>query len=990
MNVKFRLRRDTAANWATANPILASGEPGFVTDTSDLKIGDGVTEWVSLRTVATSADVTALIAQIDSVDTDLTQDIADLTANLNADGGAVHKDALPVNVKDFGATGDGVTDDTAAIHAARDAGAASNRDIYFGPGDFLSPGLTANVPGQTWLLDKATTIVLDPADTNHAITVAASGVAIRGGGKIAAGTATHACIFINAGISDVDMDGMELEGGTYGVRVKGGTGAVTTRVSVVDCYVHNQVSHGVYFNWETEDSRISGCNIASPGGNGIWVGNNSLRPKITDNIITSSGRIGIEVFNGSGDALVSGNTVNICSSIGISLDRADRSQVALNTIISSGSYGLELAGSNACAVLGNTVRLAGSVGVSISALGVGTSCDDNLIQGNYFYNPAGNGIYAGGSSQGAKRMRIIGNYVVDAGNGASGFVAIGNATGIGCTDAVIANNIVRWTITSTSCSGINPNMPNATITGNQIIHDAGQVTGGGTGINLPSTALDCTVVGNTIEGAGKCSNGIVMSSSCTGVLVAGNKITGTTSNLIQNNSASATNHIANNLCTRSGGAGITAGGATLSGNRDTASAFSVNAGGSRFDGNVGFFATTPVAQQTGVSPGKALENFGLATALSRTFNVKDFGAVGNGTTNDAAAIQAAIDAASAVATGATVEFPPGFYKINTGLTLTAPNVRLVGLGGPGHMGISGSFSGRSYATAVIHSDTAGLVLLTIGTTATTDWRGPTIENLTFNDSSAGNSTIAGAILVQRMNNGVIRNCGFNRISAGYGIKTNATSGNPQYWTIERANMLACLTGIDMRSPSSDWVIRDCVIWGAGSSGPGVVAGSFGMRLNGTAKVFGTSVQYNDIEIEVGGDHNQLIGCTIEAAGANTAPAPSVGVDVISGANNVVDVEAANTHLYTVNPVRIAAAATGTVVRNYRATGAPAVPIADSGVNTSHTSLPAGNKFAGNMGFYGTPPIAKPTVTGSRSGNAALASLLTQLAALGLVTDSSTA
>jgi hypothetical protein len=43
-----------------------------------------------------------------------------------------------------------------------------------------------------------------------------------------------------------------------------------------------------------------------------------------------------------------------------------------------------------------------------------------------------------------------------------------------------------------------------------------------------------------------------------------------------------------------------------------------------------------------------------------------------------------------------------------------------------------------------------------------------------------------------------------------------------------------------------------------------------------------------------------------------------------------------------------------------------------------------------LAFFGTSPIAKPAVTGSRGGNAALASLLTQLAALGLITDSSTA
>lgn len=45
---------------------------------------------------------------------------------------------------------------------------------------------------------------------------------------------------------------------------------------------------------------------------------------------------------------------------------------------------------------------------------------------------------------------------------------------------------------------------------------------------------------------------------------------------------------------------------------------------------------------------------------------------------------------------------------------------------------------------------------------------------------------------------------------------------------------------------------------------------------------------------------------------------------------------------------------------------------------------------GNVGFYNTAPVAKPTVTGSRAGNAALASLLTALASMGLVVDSSTA
>jgi hypothetical protein len=42
-----------------------------------------------------------------------------------------------------------------------------------------------------------------------------------------------------------------------------------------------------------------------------------------------------------------------------------------------------------------------------------------------------------------------------------------------------------------------------------------------------------------------------------------------------------------------------------------------------------------------------------------------------------------------------------------------------------------------------------------------------------------------------------------------------------------------------------------------------------------------------------------------------------------------------------------------------------------------------------LGFYNTTPTTKPTITGSRGSNAALADLLTKLAGLGLLTDSTT-
>ena len=48
------------------------------------------------------------------------------------------------------------------------------------------------------------------------------------------------------------------------------------------------------------------------------------------------------------------------------------------------------------------------------------------------------------------------------------------------------------------------------------------------------------------------------------------------------------------------------------------------------------------------------------------------------------------------------------------------------------------------------------------------------------------------------------------------------------------------------------------------------------------------------------------------------------------------------------------------------------------------------RFNSTIGFNNTAPIAKPTVSGAKGSNAALASLLTALAAYGFVTDSRTA
>ena len=52
----IQIRRDTASNWTSANPILAQGELGAETDTSKIKIGDGTTAWASLGYLIDAGD----------------------------------------------------------------------------------------------------------------------------------------------------------------------------------------------------------------------------------------------------------------------------------------------------------------------------------------------------------------------------------------------------------------------------------------------------------------------------------------------------------------------------------------------------------------------------------------------------------------------------------------------------------------------------------------------------------------------------------------------------------------------------------------------------------------------------------------------------------------------------------------------------------------------------------------------------------------------
>jgi hypothetical protein len=181
------------------------------------------------------------------------------------------------------------------------------------------------------------------------------------------------------------------------------------------------------------------------------------------------------------------------------------------------------------------------------------------------------------------------------------------------------------------------------------------------------------------------------------------------------------------------------------------------------------------------------------------FNVLDFGAVGNGTTDDTAAIQAAINAAYANG-GGQVYFPARTYKITSTLTLKS-NIRYQGEG-------TASFYPSSPATQ------KGATLLWAGNSASTiymvecyntwaviwdsisflgDWTyGSSSELRAINIATNEATKIDANSQRNYISNFSIQKCKYG-VSFGGGF--SQTAGNVDGWIVEKFIIDVCDTGI---------------------------------------------------------------------------------------------------------------------------------------------------------------------------------------------------
>lgn len=208
------------------------------------------------------------------------------------------------------------------------------------------------------------------------------------------------------------------------------------------------------------------------------------------------------------------------------------------------------------------------------------------------------------------------------------------------------------------------------------------------------------------------------------------------------------------------------------------------------------------------------------------YDVRDYGAVGNGTTDDRPSIQAAIDAAAA-AGGGTVYVPPGTYLLtragasSQGCIRVPSSISLIGAG----IGNTTLLSGDAGAT-----DITGVVRTVSGGTNF----GITIENLTINAASA-DQTGAGSVTCLYIGGAFDENVNIRNVLffdaysgtslAGYGVRINSTYPNAKSITFEACEARSCdRDGFSIEGASSV-VLSNCTASSNGRHGVRFSTGS---------------------------------------------------------------------------------------------------------------------------------------------------------------------
>ncbi len=265
------------------------------------------------------------------------------------------------------------------------------------------------------------------------------------------------------------------------------------------------------------------------------------------------------------------------------------------------------------------------------------------------------------------------------------------------------------------------------------------------------------------------------------------------------------------------------------------------------------------------------------------YDVTDFGAVGDGTTDDSSAIQAAIDALEALANPPPLLFPvigdAGQYLCNTGLVYDDIGIRIIGGGGQGR-------NEDPLTGASLIAGTNGMELLRINSTSTLIHPGPIIENINFVDESAAKT--ATLLRIHNILRWTVRNCTFRDASAtgGIGLEITREAGGDNAWGIvDQCTFTALDVGLSAVASNGFTMVGghftggQCVldedtqsvkIFGTKWDGDGIlIQGASNSVQGATLENCTPGIDINDTGSGLRGKRNSIMGCDFTGSGTET-------------------------------------------------------------------------------------------------------------------------
>jgi hypothetical protein len=408
---------------------------------------------------------------------------------------------LVFNVKGYGATGNGTTDDAAACQLAIAAAAIGGGTAYFPAGTYKLGTRLAGASGV--VLDFAPGAVLKPADATNAIAATSvSNFRVRGG-KIDGSLQTTGGTGIQlVTCTDVAIEGVEVAS-TYkhGIDIRGGT-----RIAVARCHIHHV--------GDAMPAASFSCGIAAYGFTGLLVRGNRIhdctrqfahgvrlyvqagaeasasRFVVVDNLIDACGSadaagggggIGVQSTDAYRISVgtIAGNTCTNCGDGGIWV-QGDVTTIGGNTIDTTlVGGGIEVSDAREVTVVGNTISNTYSHGIyahpgggdgATHAYGLlGCAITGNTVQGSQ----TAEGIMVGDNSPATAYIAEV-----------QGVSVTGNTCRRNATDGILIRPGNRYTVMGNTC------LDNGTSGG---ATDAGINTSAASG--APITGL--LIVGNT-------------------------------------------------------------------------------------------------------------------------------------------------------------------------------------------------------------------------------------------------------------------------------------------------------------------------------------------------------------------------------------------------------------------------------------------------------------------------------------------------------------